>query len=58
MLVYKKLFKIITSDYLNSMGHKNDGQKATQRDREIDRWTYRLDWTPLGTFGPQFGRIL
>ena len=58
MVVYKKWFKIITSDNLNSMGHKNDRQKATRRDREIDRRTYKLDWIPLGTFGTQFGGIL
>ena len=28
-----------------------DIEKEIQRGRHI----YKLDWTPLGTFGPQFG---
>ena len=41
------------------MVHTNGHQKATrttrQRDRETNRRTYKLNWTPLGSSGPQCG---
>ena len=58
MVVYLKIFKKITSAHLNSTGHTNYRQKATQTTKQRDIWTYKLDWTPLGTFGTQFGVYL
>ena len=63
-LFYGRLLKTIklyiTSVNLNSMEHANDLQKSTQTtpwmEGQKDRWTYKIDWTPLGTFGPQFVR--
>ena len=41
------------------MGCANDYkislQTIGQRDRELERRTYKLNWTPLGSFGPQCG---
>ena len=41
------------------MIRENDHQKATRttghKDGQMDGRTYNIDWTPLGSFGPQCG---
>ena len=46
---------MITSVNLDSRGNITDGQKLTRTNRNTDRKIYKLDWTPLGSLGPQCG---